>query len=437
MYLPARLFQLIALDVALFLVAYFIPALLFPAQLLLVGTGLALGLDVVLLFRGGEAVTGEREVPTRLSNGDENEITLLLWQGYPFDVHLEVIDELPVQLQVRDQRMTLTLPKGETRTLRYIIRPTARGEYDFGHANVYVASPLGLIQRRYRVAEPQTVPVYPSFLQMNKYTLMATSDRLQEMGVKQIRRVGHTMEFDQIRPYVKGDDYRTINWKATARSRHLMVNQYQDERAQHVYCLIDMGRVMQTPFAGLSLLDYAINAGLVLSNVALRKQDKAGLITFADTVETVVPATRKPGQMARIMEALYRLDTAFKESSMARLHALVHRRVTHRSLLLLFTNFTTLAGMRRQLPYLRSLAARHLVVAVFFENTELRTLLADAPTETEGVYIKTIAEKFAFEQREIVKELNRYGIQALLTPPENLTVGAINQYLEIKARRMI
>lgn len=437
LYLTSRLFHLMVLHVLLFLAAYFVPALLLPAQLLLLGTGLAVVLDGVLLFRGGAAVTGARTVPTRLSNGDENPITLSLTNAYPFEAHVEVIDELPAPLQVRDQQMALRLPAGQTRTLSYPVRPTSRGAYGFGHANAFVATPLGLVQRRYRLAQPQTVPVYPSFLQLNRYTLLAASDRLQEIGVKQIRRVGHTMEFDQIRPYVTGDDHRTVNWKATARSRHLMVNQYQDERAQHVYCLIDMGRVMQMPFAGLSLLDYAINASLVLSNVALRKQDKAGLITFADTVQTVVPATRKSGQMARLMDALYRLETAFKESSIARLHALVRRQVRQRSLLLLFTNFNTLAGMRRTLPYLRSLAARHLVVAVFFENTELHTLLAETPRDTEGVYLKTIAEKFAFEQREIVKELHRHGIQALLTPPENLTVGVINQYLEIKARRMI
>ena len=312
-----------------------------------------------------------------------------------------------------------------------------RGSFEFGAVNVFAESPIGFVQRRYRFDAATEVPVYPSYIQMRKYAFMAISDRLTELGVKQVRRVGHTMEFDQIRPYVMGDDYRTVNWKATSRSRRLMVNQYQDERSQQVYCLVDMGRVMKMPFEGLTLLDYAINASLALSNVSVLREDKAGLVTFSDKVHTVLPASRKGGQMARIMELLYRQETDFKESSYERLYASIARNVKTRSLLLLFTNFETRTALRRQLTYLRSLAARHLLVVILFENTELEKRLKGIPGTLEEVYIKTISEQFAVEKREIIAELKRYGIHAVLTPPEELTVNTINAYLEMKARRLL
>jgi uncharacterized protein (DUF58 family) len=272
---------------------------------------------------------------------------------------------------------------------------------------------------------------------MRRYELYAISNRLTEAGIKKVRRLGHTLEFEQIREYVAGDDYRTINWKAAARKAELMVNQYDDEKSQQVYAAIDMGRVMKMPFAGMSLLDYAINASLVISNIAIHKQDKAGIITFSNTLGTVLPADRKAIQMARILEILYNQETRYPESSCEALFAALKHKIRQRSLVLLFTNFETLSSLQRQLPYLRSIAGSHLLVAIFFKNTELAQLLDSAAVTTEQIYLKTIAEKFAFEKRQIVKELQRCGIHAILTAPPQLTVNTINKYIELKASGLI
>jgi uncharacterized protein (DUF58 family) len=218
------------------------------------------------------------------------------------------------------------------------------------------------------------VPNYPSFLQLRKYMLMAFSNKLLEYGLKKIRRIGHTMEFEQIKDYVPGDDIRNINWKATAKRNQLMVNQYQDERSQPIYSVIDKGRAMKMPFEGLSLLDYAINATLVISNVALKKQDKAGMFTFSRKVENKVIAERRPSQMNTILETLYNIRTNFAESDFSRLYTDIKRSITQRSLLLLYTNFETLDALHRQLPYLQAIAKNHLLVVIFFENTELHQL---------------------------------------------------------------
>jgi uncharacterized protein (DUF58 family) len=266
---------------------------------------------------------------------------------------------------------------------------------------------------------------------------MAISNRLSEVGVKKVRRLGHSLEFEQIKEYVQGDDYRTLNWKATARRGALMVNNFTDEKSQQVYCIIDKGRVMKMPFEGLSLLDYAINATLVLSNVALTKQDKAGLITFSEQVGSFLPANKKATQMQAILEVLYNQKTRYLESDFEQLYSLLRRKVSQRSLVILFTNFESMSGMKRHLPYLRKIAQHHLLLTVFFDNTELKNVIDTPAKNVEQVYTKTIAEKFAFEKRMIAKELQQYGIQSILTTPQQLTINTINKYLELKARQLI
>ena len=213
-----------------------------------------------------------------------------------------------------------------------------------------------------------------------------------------------------------------------------MVNNYTDERSQQVYCIVNKGRVMKMPFGGMTLLDHAINASLVLSNVALVKQDKAGLITFAENLDSFVPADKKPTQMNLLLEALYRQQTRFLEPDFEKLYAVVRTRITHRSLLVLFTNFESLESLEREMPALKRLARYHLLLVVFFENTELKALTNQASSTVEDIYIKTIAEKFAFEKRQMVKELHNNGILSILTTPENLNVNTVNKYLELKTR---
>jgi uncharacterized protein (DUF58 family) len=216
-----------------------------------------------------------------------------------------------------------------------------------------------------------------------------------------------------------------------------MVNQFQDERSQPVYSVIDKGRVMQMPFDELSLLDYAINASLVISSVALRKQDRAGIFTFSKKVENRVAASRRAMQMNMILEGLYNVKTDFKESDYSRLYADIKRNITQRSLILLYTNFETMDGLHRQLPYLKGIAKNHLLVVIFFKNAALNEFVTKDAEDVKSVYNKVIAEKFLHEKKLIVNELRKYGIQSILTEPKNLTINTINKYLEVKARGLI
>lgn len=392
--------------------------------------------DFVLLFRQ-KGIESSRNLPEKLSNGDDNPISISLKNAYNFKVKLNLIDELPFQYQKRDFHIKTGLVPGEKKKIHYTLRPLQRGEYHFGNLNIYVTSPINFISRRFQFGNEAMVPNYPSFLQLRKYMLLAFSNKIFEHGLKKIRRIGHTMEFEQIKEYVIGDDIRNLNWKATAKRNQLMVNQYQDEKSQPIYSVIDTGRVMKMPFEGLSLLDYAINATLVISNVALKKQDKAGMFTFSRKVENKVFAERRPSQMNKILETLYNIDTDFVESDFSRLYIDIKRSISQRSLLLLYSNFETLDALYRQLPYLQAIAKNHLLVVIFFENTELQKLTKKEAENTREIFEKTIAEKFIYEKKLIVNELLKHGIQSILTTPENLTVNTINKYLEIKARGLL
>ena len=421
----------------LFVVAFFLSWMNLIPFIAIIVLVVLLCLDYTLLFSNKGGMFAARSQAERFSNGDENPVRIDLENQYTFPVGVEVIDEIPHQFQRRNVSFDTTLKPGEQQHINYSLRPVKRGTYLFGNLNVFVTGPIGLACRRYHFSQSVEVPVYPSYIQLRRYQLMTISNRLSEVGVKKVRRLGHSLEFEQIKEYVQGDDYRTLNWKATARRGALMVNNFTDEKSQQVYCIIDKGRVMKMPFEGLSLLDYAINASLVLSNVALTKQDKAGLITFSEQVGSFLAANKKATQMQAILEVLYNQKTRYLESDFEQLYSLLRRKVSQRSLVILFTNFESMSGMKRQLPYLRKMAQHHLLLIVFFDNTELKNVIATPSKNVEQVYTKTIAEKFAFEKRMIAKELQQYGIQSILTTPQQLTINTINKYLELKARQLI
>lgn len=423
--------------VTLFVISYFYIDLYEATKLLFFILVVATVFDVLLLYRNKTGIQASRELPEKLSNGDDNPIVIRLTNRFQFKASVKIIDELPLQWQQRDFKITSILNASEEKKFTYTVRPTERGEYQFGNLNIFASTLLGLVARKQQFDAEAMVPNYPSFLQLKKYDFIAFTNRLKLFGLKKIRRIGHTMEFEQIKDYVSGDDVRNINWKATAKHGDLMVNQFQDEKSQPVYSVIDKGRVMKMPFKSLSLLDYAINATLVISNIALKKHDKAGMFTFSRKVEDRVVAQRRKAQMNLLLETLYNVQTDFSESDFSRLYVDIKRSIKQRSLLLLYTNFETLDALHRQLPYLQAIAKTHLLVVIFFENTELKELVQQKATTTHEIFEKTIAEKFIYEKKLIVNELHKFGIQSILTAPENLTVNTINKYLEIKARGLI
>ena len=436
-FLPIRFFILGLIVALAYVLGHFVPVLIPLAKLGLWFFVSSIILDLVLLFRIREGVSATRTLPDRFSNGDQNHISFSVENHYPFSIKTQLIDEVPIQFQKRDFIINRKLKKGENWQHIYSLRPVERGNYHFGNMNVFVKTVLGIIERRYTFDLQHDISVYPSFLQLQNIELMTFAKMQNRLGLKSIRRIGNNKEFEQVRNYVVGDELKHMNWKATARKSKLMVNQFRDEREQEIYCLIDMGRSMKMPFNEMSLLDYAINSTLALSKVVLKNYDKIGLITYSNRIQTVVPSDNKNSQMQKIMESLYRQNTDFKESTMEPLFTFIKRKITHRSLLIIFTNFESVISMQRNMEVLKQLRRSHLVILISFENMELEKVISEKAHNLESVYLKATAEKFIFEKRIFMQDLQQIGVQSILSTPDGLSTSTINKYLEIKFRGML
>lgn len=436
-YLGERFFWFFGGIVLLFIASFPFPFLFAIAQVALLLVLVLVLADGYLLFNKAVQIDCERILPRQLSLGDENIVEIKLQNKYGLKLNVVIIDELPAEFQKRDFEIKDKLEGGEEKTYTYRVRPVVRGEYTFYNINLYISSVLGLVERRIAHRLEKKILVYPSILEMNRFSLMALARISTMRGVKKVRRVGTSYEFAQIRNYVKGDDYRSVNWKATSRRNELMINQYEDERSQQIFSVIDKGRSMQMPFDGMSLLDYAINSALVISSVCLQKHDKAGLMTFSDKIGATIKAEESPKQLNLIIETLYKEQPRNYEANYELLYTATKQFIRRRSLIFLYTNFESYSAMMRVLPLLRRINSAHLLVVVFFENTEIVDYSNEEAHTTEEIYNKTIASKFVEEKHRITQELRQFGIQVILTRPKDLSVNSVNKYLEMKARGMI
>ncbi len=392
----------------------------------------------MLLFYSGQWLKVERITPEILSLGDSNSIRMIITNHFFLRVKASIIDELPFQFQLRNFKLNAVLEPKETRNLSYQLTPTSRGEHDFNFINVFVHFPFCFIERRFRIEAKSLLKVYPSLVQMRLFQLKVITRINRLEGAKKFRKLGQSYEFDQIRNYVEGDDFRHINWKATSRAAGaLKINQFEDEKAQAVYTIIDKSRNMKMPFNGLSLMDYAINSGLVLANTALLKGDKAGLISFAERIETGIKAENKSGQIGKILQSLYNQKQSLLEANYELLYHFINRSVKQRSLLFLYTNFETTHNLERILPILKKINHRHVLVLVLFQNSEIIELSRHVPKSIEELYNQVIAERFIFQKAWIAKVLNSQGIKSILTRPEDLTLATVNKYLEIKSLGLV
>ncbi len=437
LFLTNRFFILLGGLILFYIGAYLWPVLYALSQALFVFFVALILLDYLLLFGPNIKVEVIRRLPKVFSNGDPNKVRINIHNRSNIDLFLVVVDEIPYQFQIRDFKREIQVGAGFKQEIVYELRPLTRGGYEFGNVNLFTKTKLGLLERRFVKEKPEEIAVYPSIIQMKNYGLMAINQLMQFSGIKKMRRIGHSYEFEQIKNYVRGDDYRSINWKATSRKGNLMVNQYEDERAQQVYCVIDKSRVMKMPFEGLSLMDYAINTSLVISNIALQKHDRAGLITFSDKLGTFLKADSQSAQLSRILQALYKEKERTLDANYELFYYASRKLVRGRSLLLLYTNFESEYALERVLPVLRKVNKFHLLVVIFFENTEISDHIKKSAQSLEEIYHQTIARKYFAEKQQMVHKLKQFGIQAVITKPEELSINTINKYLELKAKGLI
>ncbi len=433
-FLSSRFYIAMLALAGLFCVGFFVP-LLFPIVKWLLALLFAIiCFDLMLLWNNKLEIKAGRFLPKTLSLGYEHTVIIKLNNDSPYSLYIFCIDEVPIELQQRENGIKMRVSAYEDCKLSYKIRPNSIGLYHYENIICLINSEIGLVSRRIEIEAKESIPVYPSIKEMQENEFIAFGNFQQGEGTKRVRRVGQSTEFDHIKNYVLGDDFQKINWKASSHGNGIMVNHYEDERSQPIYLIIDKGRSMKMAFEELTLMSYAINAVLAMSNVILKKYDRAGLITFANKTNTFLPADKNRGQLKKILRNLYNEVEGKHEANFEELYQVIRKSVPNRSLLFLFTNFESKYAMLRILPVLRLLNQRHLLVVILFENTEVLQLSQEPTISIQNVYDQTMAEKYLFEKRLIVSDLNQHGIQTILTKPKGLTPAVIKKYLDLKSR---
>jgi uncharacterized protein (DUF58 family) len=437
-YLTTKTFIVIGVCILLFAIGLLTDIFFYIGQLLLFLLIIAVILEVILLYSKSKLIDCKRTLPYRLSNGDKNLVDLTIKNYSLMNLKINIFEDLPKWFQLRTWKIIETLSRQETKSIQYDVKPTERGIFSWNNTYILVEIGfLGFVSRKFTFENESHISCYPSFEQFKRLPIKAMVASYITQNDTHIRRIGQSLEFEQIKNYVNGDNYKHINWKASAKQGKLMLNQYQEERSQDIYMVIDMGRSMKMPFENQTLLDYAINGSVALAKTILDVKDRAGLITFSSKECTLIPARSEYKQFTAINEALYYLDSDFLESDYERLYKFIRVKVKQRSLMVIFTNFDSINTLQRNLNYLKAIAKYHLVLVVFFENSEIVNLANQYAGDTIGIYNNTIAKQFLSQNQQILKELVKSGIQGLYTAPQNLSIQVINKYIQIKHKQII
>lgn len=437
-FIRSKFYWTASVIIACFCISFILPFLFVFCQLLL-GLFLCINLiDWYLLFLREINIHCRREMASIWSMGYEHAVDLHIQintdQGIYSYYALEDIPSDISQLDVEIKGMCDTKLKTYH---RYHIIPKKRGMYHFGKSYIFIYSKIGFIERRFTFDHENSVKVYPAIAQFKdaKFDFVIKNTK-SESGNNKIRKLGHGYEFEHIKNYVRGDDYRSINWKATGRINALMVNQYEDDQSQGIYHLLDNSRVMNFKSNGMSLLDYSINAILILSKIIIDKKDKIGYLSFSKHIDQFVKADKKSTQLRLILDRMYNERSNELESNYEALYHAIRNQIKQRSLLFLYTNFESISALERQLPILRSIARHHVLVIIFFENEELNNKALDAKNQTIQIdsYDHAVLEHFILEKAKIVSRLHQENIHALSVTPNQLGVSLIEKYLSLKSK---
>ncbi|HUG16986.1 MAG TPA: DUF58 domain-containing protein [Thermomicrobiales bacterium] len=439
---PTRKLLLLALFAALpLLVATIVPAFLIVAIACFIGL-IALALWDALHAPGHADFLVSREYDARLSLAESNPVWLrVVWTSadrFPARaLRLLVRDETPPGIPTDHEPFAGEIAPGGAWSGGYHLRPLRRGDYPFGRIVLRVESLIGLFMRQLSYPGGDPARVYPNLRAIRRYDMLARRGRLHEAGLRRTRLRGSGTEFERLRDYLPDDDFRRINWKATARRRQPVTTEYETERSQNLVIALDTGRLMGTPIQGMIKLDYAINSALLLAYVAMEMGDRTGLLAFADRVGRFTPLARGQRQLQLMIEQLYNVGSQPVESDQALALRFLAGRQLKRSLIVLFTDLSESADQEPFVAALGLLARRHLPVCVMASNPDIVRLAAAAPTDMRQAYEKVVAQRLLDERRTLIDRLERQGSLVIDVPAEQLTTSIVNRYLEIKARAQL
>jgi uncharacterized protein (DUF58 family) len=417
------------------------PAALWATGLYLLAVLALLAADFVL-SPGPKDFRLARENESKLSLGADNQVKVPVRRlgspemagvrGRP--VEFVVRDEPPYEYIISEMFLPGQVGPGQTATVGYTVKPLRRGDYRFGRCNLRWRGVLGLVMRQHKYPIEAAVKVYPNLLEVRKYELLARKDQLFEIGLKNARRLGEGTEFERLRDYERDDDYRRINWAATARMHKPITTDYQPERSQSVIVMLDAGRLMTAPLGPLSKLDYAINTTLLLTYVAVQRGDRVGLLTFADMVTGYFEPDKGRRQFLTLLEALYKVQPQQVEADYLKASTFLSTHRSKRSLVVLFTDIIDRQQAGAMVAGFGRLAPRHLPLAVTMADNEVLKMAAQRPADPQQMYEQVVARGLLEDRASALDALQRRGAMTIDVPADKLTLAVVNKYLELKAR---
>ncbi len=418
----------IRLPVAVFLVSLpaLVPGLAWVSGLLLAALAVAAGVDLATSKYGVDAV---RKPGPVLSLGAENRVMVEVRASAA--VELELKDDLPLHFERVGDWPKVTLKPGEWAEAEYRVSPMRRGQYILGPLHARYHSKLGLWVRRVSFPLAEPVRVYPNLLAARQYEIAMRRGRTLE-GLKRARMRGQGTEFESLREYQEGDQYRSINWAASARTGHLVTNLYQTDRSQPIMLVLDAGRMMIPQVKGLAKLDHALNAALLLATVAAERGDQIGMMVFGGEVKSFVPPRKGRGQVMALVESLYALAPEQVEPDYSRMVGWLRAKHKKRSLVVFFTDLMDPEINRGLINHLSALAAHHMVMLVSLSDPELLRVSHLKPQDSREVYQKASALEVLAQRAETRARLQSRGVLVIDVPPEEFSAAVVNQYLLIK-----
>lgn len=395
--------------------------------------GISLGAVILdaWLVRHYRPVTLQRVLRKTIPVGVWSSVTLVIKNPGSRTLRLRLHDHHSVQMEAEGLPIELPLPAEREAHVNYRIRPLARGDHDFSGVDVIMTSPFGLWQYKRFLALTDRVRVFPNFREVSQYALLATENRLSQMGVRRRQRRGEGSDFHQLREYRAGDSLRQIDWKASSRYRKLISKEYQDERDQQVIFMLDCGRRMRHRDNGRGHLDQALNALLLLTHVAVKQGDSVGFMAFGGT-RRWYPPHKGETQTRQLLHQIYDIEPSLAAADYlvaARELMPVQRR---RALILLLTN-TRDEDHDDLLQAVHLLQKKHLVVVADLRETLLDETLNLPVNDIDSALQFQAANEYLGRSSRNLDTLRHHGCYALDLVPEQLPVALVNQYLTVKA----
>jgi len=411
--------------------------LLTPAGVAIIALALVLALADWLRLTGGVSIEVTRGCEDKLSLGAENPVRVVLRNlGYSM-LRGMARDEYPEEFEADGNVAPFIVPPRSERDWLYHVTPPRRGDYEFADIYVRLTGPLGLLMRQIKYPMRQRVKVYPNLLDMRQYEIGLKRPRAIQPGQRMIRMRGKGTDFESLRDYGPDDEPRAIDWKASARRGKLIVRDYQDEKSQNVLLALDCGRLMGPVIAGLTRLDHAINASMMLAYVAAAKGDKVGLMAFAEEVMSYSPPKAGKAQTINLLRLAYNLKDAQGDSNYHGAIPYLARKWTRRSLVVFFTDLVDPESSKPLISQIAGLARKHLCICVVMSDPAVIDAAFRSPAEPEDAF-RAAAARQALQARKLAgAQMARAGAIVLDVPPDKFTPTLVNEYLNIKARAQL